>query len=89
MSFFTKRYHPPGTPPGTLVEETGRAAAPLRIRLVDYRADQITIRDNVEATECRAYLEQDSVTWIHVQGHPMEAALLELGSAFGLHALAQ
>lgn len=88
MAFFNKRYHPPGTPPGTLVEIPNLEAAPLRIRLADYRADEITIRDDMEAVECRQYLEKDSVTWIHVQGHPTAAALRELGSAFQLHALA-
>ncbi len=88
MAFFTKRYHPPGTPPGTLVEIPDKKAAPLRIQLVDYSFDQVTIREDVQASECRAYLERESVTWIHVQGHPTEAALRELGSDFHLHSLA-
>jgi len=88
MAFFEKRYHLPGTAPGTLTEIPAAEAEPLRIRLIDYRADEITIRDNVEASECRPYLQRDSVTWVHVQGHPTEAALLELGSTFQLHSLA-
>jgi len=88
MAFFTKRYHPPGTPPGTLTEAPETEAALLRIQLVDYRADEITIRDNVDASECRPYLQRDSMTWVHVQGRPTEAALHELGETFQLHSLA-
>ncbi len=88
MAFFTKRYHPPGTPPGTLVEAPAVDHAPLRIRLVDYSSEEITVRDNLDAGECAPYLARDSRTWVHVQGRPTEAALQELGRAFGLHALA-
>lgn len=88
MAYFNKRYHPPGTPPGTLTEVLATEAAPLRIRLIDYTRAEITIQDDVDASACRSYLEQDSVTWVHVQGHPTEAALRELGETFQLHALA-
>lgn len=88
MAFFTKRYHPPGTPPGTLTEAPVVEAAPLRIRLIDYSTDKFTILEDVNASECRPYLQRDSVTWVHVQGQPTEAALRELGAAFQLHSLA-
>jgi len=88
MAFFTKRYHPPGTAPGTLIEAPAVDHAPLRIRLIDYCADEITIRDDVDASECGPYLQRDSMTWVHVQGRPTEAALQELGTAFSLHSLA-
>ena len=88
MAFFTKRYHPPGTPPGTLVQLPAEEAAPLQIRLTDFRKDHVLFKDSVEASECRSYLESDSITWIHVQGHPTEAALQSLGKTFNLHSLA-
>ncbi len=87
MDYFTKRYHPPGTPPGTLTEVPEQEATALNIHLIDYCADEITIRENVEAAECRAYLDSDSMTWVHVQGHPSELAMRELGEIFGLHSL--
>ena len=89
MAYFTKRYHTPGTPPGTLIESlVTDATTPLRIRLMDYSADEFTLLDDVKANECRPYLQRDSVTWVHVQGQPTEAALRELGEAFNLHSLA-
>ena len=88
MVFFTKRYHPPGTPPGTLTEAQAIVTAPLRIRLIDYCAGEVSVRDDVDASECRPYLQRDSVTWVHVQGQPTKAALQELGETFNLHPLA-
>jgi magnesium transporter len=88
MAFFSKRYHPPGTPPGTLTEAPAAAAAPLRMRLIDYSADEITIRDDVEVADCVSYLQRDSVTWVHVQGQPTEVALHSLAESFSLHSLA-
>ena len=87
MAFFEKRYHPPGTAPGTLIEVLPEDASPLQIRLIDFDKSQITIREHVEASECRAYLDNETTTWIHVQGHPTEAALRELGRTFSLHSL--
>ena len=88
MAFFTKRYHPPGTPPGTLIEARTPDPSPLRIRLIDYSRDTITVLDDIDASECAPYLLRDTMTWVHVQGRPTETALRELGSAFGLHSLA-
>ncbi len=88
MAFFNKRYHPVGTAPGTLTKPRHEDALPLRIRLVDYDVNEILVRDDISSTECKLYLDRDTVTWIHVQGSPDEPALRELGTTFGLHALA-
>jgi len=88
MDFFTKRYHPPGTPPGTLVEEPLTADEPMKIRLVDYHADEIVIKENIDALDCHDFLQRDTVTWLHIQGKPTETALREIGELFQLHPLA-
>ncbi len=88
MTFFNKRYHPPGTPAGTLIEAPKNEAKGLRIQLIDYDADEITIMEDVNVAECHPYLQRDSVTWVHVKGQPTEAALRELGTDFQLHPLA-
>lgn len=88
MAFFDKRYHPAGTSPGTLTRAIPADAAPLRIRLIDYDASEVSVHENVSASDCRPYLERDTVTWIHVEGHPTEEALRELGDSFELHTLA-
>ncbi len=88
MAFFTKRYHPPGTAPGTLIESAEPAAEPLRIHLIDFRPEEMEVRSDVAVSECRPYLQRESITWVHVQGRPTEAALSELGECFDLHSLA-
>ena len=88
MDFFNKRYHPAGTAPGTLIEASPENALPLRVRLVDYDANEIVIKDDVSASDCKPYWDRDTITWVHVQGSPDERALRELGATFGLHALA-
>lgn len=88
MPFFNKRYHPAGTPPGTLTKERPADAEPLRIRLVDYDADHFSVLEETTADACAPYLDRATVTWVHVEGHPTEQALQELGSTFNLHPLA-
>ncbi len=88
MAFFTKRYHPPGTPAGTLSSEPPERHYPLRIHLIDYTSDTLTIREDLSVLECKACLETPSMTWIHIEGHPTEDALQELAEHFGLHRLA-
>lgn len=88
MALFNKRYHPAGTSPGTLKEAQSTHAAPVRIRLVDYNANDLAIREDTTIDECKSYLERETATWVHVEGQPTEVALRELGTAFGLHSLA-
>lgn len=88
MAFFTKRYHPPGTPAGTLSGRPPELHYPLRIHVADYTSDKITVREDVSIEECRAYRATPSMTWIHVAGQPTEPLLHELAEEFGLHRLA-
>lgn len=88
MALFNKRYHPAGTAPGTLTKVQSEDAKPLRIRLADFDKDQVRIQDSADVAECKACLKRDTVTWVHVQGHPTEDAMRELGKSFGLHPLA-
>jgi magnesium transporter len=88
VAFFTKRYHPMGTPPGTLVETPVEETTPPRLRLIDYSSDAITVIEDTDVAHCRSFLDQHSVTWVHVQGTPPVQTMRELGEHFDLHALA-
>lgn len=88
MSYFTKRYHPPGTPPGTLVQQDAASKTALRINLLDYTATDLTDKELTTFSECTPYLQSASNTWIHLQGDPGTEQLTELGELFGLHRLA-
>ena len=88
MAFFDKRYHPPGTPPSTLTGAPPSKAAPEKIRLISYDPAEIRIREGVDPADCAECLQKGGVTWAHVQGHPGEATLRNLGAIFDLHDLA-
>lgn len=88
MDYFSKSYHPPGTPPGTLVAVEGGAEAPLSIRLIDYTAAELREQELANAGECQPYLQGPSNTWIHIQGYAEPAVLRHLGELFNLHPLA-
>jgi magnesium transporter len=86
MKAFFKRYHPPGTSPGTLADVVSEV--PFAIKLIDYTDSTFDEQRVGSVPECRASLERDSVTWIHVQGSAPKATLWELGALLGLHPLA-
>ena len=88
MAYFVKRYHPPGTPPGTIVESAAEKLTPLTLRLLDYTESEFTEKEIATALECRDFLQKPSITWIHVQGTADPVTMKELGAVFGLHSLA-
>ena len=88
MSYFTKRYHPPGTSPGTLSEHPPEVMAALSITLLDYTPKSFSEHHIENPSDCAAWLEQDSISWVHVQGQVDPDTLRELGTLFGLHPLA-
>lgn len=87
MTYFTKRYHPPGTPPGTLVEVAETEKRPLQIQLFDYDDQQLTEKTLQSPAECLPYLKHPTVSWVHISGDPDTESLRELGSLYGLHDL--
>ena len=87
MAFFTKRYHPPGTPAGTLRWAEAEPTPPVCIHLIDYSREGVLVREDVSVSACREFLDKPSITWIHVEGHPDEGALQEWADQFGLHKL--
>lgn len=87
MGYFTKRYHPPGTPPGTL-QRSDTPGAPVTIRVVDYTESDYVDQVVADPRACLSYLQRDSITWIHVQGDVPVATLAFLGETFGVHPLA-
>ena len=88
MAYFTKRYHPPGTAPGTLTVDESESARPISLQLVEYDADTLNEREDISPAECKASLEKATITWIHAHGYASPDLLRELGETFGLHPLA-
>jgi magnesium transporter len=76
-----------GLPPGTLVADDMKDAAPVKITVIDY--DEESYEESVveEVTDCRLFREKPTVTWVNVDGVHRVEVLEELGECFGIHAL--
>ncbi len=88
MSYFGKRYHPPGTSPGTLREHAEPQASTLRLKLFDYNAQSFNETSLESVAEIAAAPAPEGIRWLHLQGQPDPQTLQQLGKQFGLHPLA-
>jgi magnesium transporter len=80
-----RKYHRPGTPPGTYDIAETRAALPGGIAVIDYSADHLEHRDGLAALARPQRLDN---RWIRVSGPPALHVLEALRSAFGIDPLA-
>jgi len=83
---FRRRRPPPGASPGTLVMPES-AVRPV-IRIMDYGPGAFEEKTLATPAEIRPYLDDQSVTWVDVEGLGDEQVLREIGDIFGLHPLA-
>ena len=88
METFGKRYHPPGTPPGTLSRHGAETANVTRISLLEYSDSQFSETLSPTPEQCRIAQQNAYVDWLDVTGVNDPAAIRELGETFGLHPLA-
>lgn len=89
MAFFNKRYHPPGTSPGSLREHPVRTEQPVQVRLVRYDKSAIKISESTGFGPAELPVETPGqLTWLHVQGRAPGSLLARIGEHFKLHALA-
>ncbi|AEP29051.1 magnesium/cobalt transporter CorA [Brumicola nitratireducens] len=84
MKLFNKKYHKPGTRPGTL--KTNENAV-FSVDLYDYNATVFNAQLNVDVSTCKSFIESENCTWIHVQGDPSAEAMKLLGKDLGIHEL--
>ena len=86
MKPFVKRYHPPGTPPGTLSDyRTGGATF---TRLLEYNEQTFHETPTPTPLQCQAALHNDLIDWLDITGDYNPDMLRQLGETFGLHPLA-
>lgn len=84
MKLFRKQYNQPGTQPGVINEmPTGE----LAISLFDYNENQLIEKHDFTTDQCADYLNNNNMTWIHVQGDPDKITLTQLAHDFGIHEL--
>ncbi len=82
-----KRYHKPGTSPGTLRAPEDGDTGPVKVTIIDYGPDCFEERQVAEVEECFPYRDKPTVTWINVEGLSDIGLIEKLGQHFGLHPL--
>jgi magnesium transporter len=83
---FRKRHPAPGSQPGSLVQP--EAAAPPRIRLIDYGPEHCEELEIQEVGELERYRDSETVSWIDIQGMGDLTVLQRVGEIFSIHPLA-
>lgn len=83
-----KRFHKPGTAPGTLQPvESPADGQPVRITVMDYGPDRLVERELHSLEEILEFRDTPTVTWINIEGlHDVEL-LRGLGRELGFHPL--
>jgi magnesium transporter len=84
MKLFRKQYNQPGTQPGVINE---MPKGELAISLFDYNENQLIEKHDFTTDQCADYLNNNNMTWIHVQGDPDKTTLTQLAHDFGIHEL--
>jgi magnesium transporter len=78
-------FHRPGDVPGTIIIDAD--APPPIIFLIDYNKTDVVHKQLNTPEECTYYLDQESVTWVDVQGLGSADILNRLAKVFDLHPL--
>jgi magnesium transporter len=84
MELHRRRYHEPGTPPGTYDVAQTREAEPARVRILDYDATQVRHGDGLETLARGSALAN---RWIRITGSPSLDVLTSLKQRFNIDPL--
>ncbi|HYU31430.1 MAG TPA: magnesium/cobalt transporter CorA [Thermoanaerobaculia bacterium] len=82
-----KRYHTPGTAPGTLRPLEMPGAGPVRVTVIDYGPDHLEEKVVERFEDLLPYRNSPTTTWINVEGLTDVPLLEFLGQNFGIHVL--
>jgi magnesium transporter len=83
-----KRYHPPGTQPGTLAAHVEAGDVPVRITAFLYDANRCEERTVSPSDIPSLSPPEGGVLWVDVSGLSEPAAIQAIGDRFGIHSLA-
>jgi magnesium transporter len=83
-----KRYHTPGTAPGTLLPVGMPGGAPVRVTVIDYGAEGCEEKRIARIEDVFPYRDSPNVTWINIEGLQDVELIEKLGRHFGFHPLA-
>jgi magnesium transporter len=78
-----------GMPPGSLIHISKSAAVATQITVIDYGLHDFSERQVGGLEDILASREQETVTWVNVEGLENTALIEDLGRVFGIHRLVQ
>lgn len=83
-----KRYHKPGTAPGTLRAPDTPGAEPAKVTVIDFGPEHFEEKRISRIEEVFAYRDSQTVTWINIEGLGDVELIEKLGRHFAFHPLA-
>jgi len=81
-------YHPPGTPPATLVPRAASRPSDMPLSLIQYDRETITEANYATFEELKAAYDPTKVNWVNVDGLGDLGLLKQVADFFGIHPLA-
>jgi magnesium transporter len=81
-----KRFHPPGTTPGTVAPAAEGAAPPASLALFTYGPEKLAEQPLAALSEIPARIPAGEQAWLRIVGHDA-SVLRDLATRFGVHAL--
>lgn len=82
-----KRYHTPGTAPGTLRQVEAPTATPVRTTVIDYGVDHLEEKVIERFEDLLPYRDAPTNTWINIEGLHNLPLIEWLGKNFDIHPL--
>jgi magnesium transporter len=76
-----------GLSPGTAVYIGRERTERVRMSVMDYDSTNLKEREITDPSECAAFPETPTITWLNVDGLHQPAVVVELGRIFGIHPL--
>ncbi|MDO9559097.1 MAG: magnesium/cobalt transporter CorA [Syntrophales bacterium] len=76
-----------GLPPGSLVHIGEKLSETTKVTLLDYDGDHYLEKNIDHIEELRAFMDRQTVSWVHIEGIHDTRVLEQLGDVFGLHPL--
>ena len=85
--FVRRAVKKPGAPPGTMIHTGHKKVERVRIRYLDYDAEQLTEAELPDIEACAPFKDSPTVSWINVDGLHDVDLIRRLGERFDWHPL--
>ncbi len=85
--FFIRRSKKTGLAPGTLVHIGAKRKDPVRMYVIDYHENNISEKEVKDIEDSFPFMDNQTVTWINIDGIHQTEIIEKIGKRFGMHPL--